>query len=339
MPEISVILPAYNAEATLQTAVESILHPDAPELEVIIVDDGSTDRTAQVCHALSTQHPNLHVIHQKNAGICAARNRGLSIASGRYIAFCDDDDVFLPGGLALLWQTAEQAEADLVRGGYELLRQAADGSYHTQPHFAGERCTLGAGQGSEYGIFLTNSGPQFVWNALYRRAAIRNLRFNERCRSGLEDFVFNASAYRCIGTAVYLPQPVYRHYEGRQSTSCSRTVQAMTDRIRALEPWMQAEYHAALYRCDRQSFPAVWQDRRAQAVTFLMHQLRDAQAPAALRRYAWSTLRKILSGYPGGPLDILLNAGHNKKKTLALLLYQMRLQRVYDLLPAKEEFL
>ena len=174
-------------------------------------------------------------------------------------------------------------------------------------------------------------------DALYRRTALLGLRFNERCSFGLEDFVFNAAAYRRISKAVYIPQVVYRHFEGTQSTSCARSAQALLGRIRALEPWMEAEFHAAQRWCDADELQVVWKDRRAQAVTFLMHQLRDAHAPGAIRRRAWQTLRQVLGPYPGGMVDILHDAGHNKKQTVALLLYQMRLQRLYDLLPVREE--
>ena len=184
---------------------------------------------------------------------------------------------------------------------------------------------------------MENSGPQFVWNALYRRTALLGLRFNERCSYGLEDFVFNAAAYRRVGKAVYIPQVVYRHFESAQSTSCAHTAQALLGRIRALEPWMEAEFHAAQRWCGPEELQAVWKDRRAQAVTFLMHQLRDAHAPGVLRRKAWRTLREALAPYPGSLLDTLYDAGHNKKQTMALLLYQMRLQKLYDLLPVREE--
>lgn len=123
MAKISVIVPAYNAETTLRTAVESILSQQVPELEIIIVNDGSTDGTDRLCHTLASEYPCIHVITQKNAGICAARNRGMEAASGEYITFCDDDDLFWQGALRLLLQTAEDTRADLVRGGYELLRQ------------------------------------------------------------------------------------------------------------------------------------------------------------------------------------------------------------------------
>lgn len=314
MAKISVIVPAYNAETTLRTAVESILSQQVPELEIVIVNDGSTDGTDRLCHALASEYPCIHVITQKNAGICAARNRGMEAASGEYITFCDDDDLFWQGALRLLLQTAEDTRADLVRGGYELLRQRPDGTFAEQPHPAGSPCTIALGRGGSYGAFLENSGPQFVWNALYRRTALLGLRFNERCSYGLEDFVFNAAAYRRVGKAVYIPQVVYRHFESAQSTSCAHTAQALLGRIRALEPWMEAEFHAAQRWCGPEELQAVWKDRRAQAVTFLMHQLRDAHAPGVLRRKAWRTLREALAPYPGSLLDTLHDAGHNKNK-------------------------
>ena len=274
MAKISVIVPAYNAETTLRTAVESILSQQVPEFEIIIVNDGSTDGTDRLCHALASEYPCIHVITQKNAGICAARNRGMEAASGEYITFCDDDDLFWQGALHLLLQTAEDTRADLVRGGYELLRQRPDGTFAEQPHPAGSPCTIALGRGGSYGAFLENSGPQFVWNALYRRTALLGLRFNQRCSYGLEDFVFNAAAYRRVGKAVYIPQVVYRHFESAQSTSCAHTAQALLGRIRALEPWMEAaRFTPPSAGVARRRLQAVWKDRQ--------HRPSPFDAPAA----------------------------------------------------------
>lgn len=330
---ISIIIPVYNAASTLREAVGSLLQQDCRDWEVILVDDGSTDDTPAICHQLSVQDERVRVISQKNAGICAARNRGLTAAKGEYITFCDDDDVFLPDALQLLWQTARQEQADVVRGDYQLLREVADGTFREQRHDPGQLCRM---QQDGYAAFLRCSGPQFVWNALYRRQALEGIQFDERCRCGLEDFVFNMTVYARTDRVVYLPQPVYRHFERFESTSVCPSPQALRARIRALEPWMAAEYAAIQNRCQPEDRNGVWALRRAEAVTFLMHQLRDAKAPAAMRRYAWRTLRTILKAYPSHRLDFWQGTGQNKKKTAALLLYQLHMQRLYDLLSGKQ---
>ena len=304
---------------------------------VLFVKDGETTCFAFVeeliAHYAATIFSASTV--QKQCLFRVTRNADITVDEGMMDHDVDFRDVM--SELRLLLQTAEDTRADLVRGGYELLRQRPDGTFAEQPHPAGSPCTIALGRGGSYGAFLENSGPQFVWNALYRRTALLGLRFNERCSYGLEDFVFNAAAYRRVGKAVYIPQVVYRHFESAQSTSCAHTAQALLGRIRALEPWMEAEFHAAQRWCGPEELQAVWKDRRAQAVTFLMHQLRDAHAPGVLRRKAWRTLREALTPYPGSLLDTLHDAGHNKKQTMALLLYQMRLQKLYDLLPVREE--
>lgn len=330
---ISIIIPIYNAASTLQTAVESILAQEFEEMELLLVDDGSTDNTPSICHQLSRLDTRIRVISQKNAGICAARNRGLSVARGDYITFCDDDDTFLPGALQRLYETAEREQADIVRGNYQLYREGPDGEFREQKHEPGMICRMWQ---EGYSAFLQNSGPQFVWNALYRRQFLEGVRFDERCRYGLEDFIFNMTLYAKTDRAVYLPDNVYRHYEGAQSTSVCQTTQALRARIGALGPWMEAEHSAIQSRCPESERGKVWALRRAEAITFLMHQLRDANAPAALRRYAWRTLRKILSGYSAHALDFWQGTGQNKKKTAALLLYQLRMQGLYDLFTSKQ---
>lgn len=277
-PRISVIVPIYNAASTLRAAVQSILTQDIAGLEVLLVDDGSTDATPGLCHDLALRDDRIQVITQKNAGICAARNRGLSVAEGMYVTFCDDDDLLLPGALALLLQKAEDTGADIVRADYELIHIGPDGTETPQPHPAGTACDLAAD--GDYRKFLQNSGPQFVWNALYRRSAIGNLRFDEHCRYGLEDFIFNAGLYARTDKVHYLPQPVYRHFESGQSTSQCQTVQALQGQHQGvLDRWWAAEYKAIQARCPEAARAAVWNDRRAQAITFLMHQLADAKAP------------------------------------------------------------
>ena len=89
---LSIIIPVYNVEAYLEQCVKSILDQSTPEVEVILVDDGSTDDSGKLCDKFAAQSKELIVVHQENGGLSAARNTGLRFATGRYITFVDSDD-------------------------------------------------------------------------------------------------------------------------------------------------------------------------------------------------------------------------------------------------------
>lgn len=337
-PFFSLIVPVYNAAATLENAVESLLAQSVTSLEVLLIDDGSTDGSLELCRELAAKDRRIRVISQENRGICAARNRGLAAARGDYVGFCDDDDVYLPGALRAAQDLIRRTEADVVRGGYELWREGASGLV-LLPHDPGRACGLEAEpDGEAYLAFLQNSGPQFVWNAFYRRAFLEKLVFDERCRHGLEDFVFNAAVYAKGPRAAYDPPPWYRHFERADSTSAA-VARAVSGRIESLPLWVRGEYEAAKVRSKPGQRRGVWAARKAECVTFLLHQLRDSRAPAELRRHAWHTLRKAEAElgpvYPA--LDFLRMAGHNRKKRAALFLYAAHLQGLYACLPNQEE--
>src|SRR5262245_39908172 len=93
MPNVSVVIPSYNSAAYLPAAIDSVLAQTARDLEVIVVDDGSTDDTPDV---VARYGPPVRGIRQANAGVAAARNRGIAEARGRYIAFLDADDTWEP---------------------------------------------------------------------------------------------------------------------------------------------------------------------------------------------------------------------------------------------------
>ncbi len=120
MPLVSVIMPAYNAERYIGEAIQSVLDQTLADWELIIVDDGSTDHTAEVVRRFA--NPRIRYIYQKNAGPSVARNRGLEHAQGTFIAFLDADDLYLPrklqGQVAFLQQ---RPEVGLVAGGYHYL--------------------------------------------------------------------------------------------------------------------------------------------------------------------------------------------------------------------------
>lgn len=100
---VSVIIPVYNGECFLREAIESVLAQTYRPLELIVVDDGSTDRTSEIARS----YAQISYIRQPNGGVAAARNRGIQATSGEYLAFLDSDDVWLPGKLALQMEAFE----------------------------------------------------------------------------------------------------------------------------------------------------------------------------------------------------------------------------------------
>lgn len=111
-PTVSVIIPTYNRKNVLQRAVDSVLAQTLTDIEIIIVDDGSTDDTAELYARIEDDRVQYHLL--PHHGACAARNTGIDLASGRYIAFLDSDDVWLPNKLAKQQRQLESSEADAV---------------------------------------------------------------------------------------------------------------------------------------------------------------------------------------------------------------------------------
>ena len=95
---LSIIVPVYNAERTLERCVSSILAQVYTDFELILINDGSTDRSGPLCDQLAASDARIRVIHQANSGASAARNRGLQEARGQYLMFCDSDDAVSPTG-------------------------------------------------------------------------------------------------------------------------------------------------------------------------------------------------------------------------------------------------
>ncbi|MBR2635076.1 MAG: glycosyltransferase family 2 protein [Clostridia bacterium] len=126
----SIIIPAYNAEKSLEAAVLSAVQPAPPfPFEVLVVDDGSTDRTPELIADLSARYPAVRGILQENSGPAAARNRALREAKGEYVLFCDSDDAFLPGAVERAVLLAEQAGAEVLIFGYALIQDGVRSDY------------------------------------------------------------------------------------------------------------------------------------------------------------------------------------------------------------------
>lgn len=124
IPRVSVVMPAYNVAPYLEQAVESVLSQSFADLELLIVNDASTDHTAAVLASLAARDKRVRVItNETNCGVAKTRNRGISLARGAYIALLDGDDYWYPEKLEKQLALAEQTDADIVYCSYDLIEE------------------------------------------------------------------------------------------------------------------------------------------------------------------------------------------------------------------------
>ena len=196
MPCVSVILPTYNRAHLVREAIESVLNQTFADLELILVDDGSTDNTQAVVRSLSD--PRVRSVEQPNQGASSARNTGLRLCAGEYVAFLDSDDLFLPQKLALQVPALEgQSEAGLVYGRYYSVRGAE------APRLLAGVCH------SDLGLDRLLLGTAFHWSTvLIRRSWLDQVGgFDERLPVSEEwELTLRLALAGC--RMVCLPQPV-----------------------------------------------------------------------------------------------------------------------------------
>lgn len=121
-PWISVIVPVYNVEAYLERCVDSLIHQTMHRLEIILVDDGSTDLSGQICDRLGLEHENIKVVHKDNGGLASARNEGLQHVTGEYIAFVDSDDWVEKETYQTLYEKTKDCYPDIITYGYQKIK-------------------------------------------------------------------------------------------------------------------------------------------------------------------------------------------------------------------------
>lgn len=116
--KVSVIIPVYNKEKYVEACLESLSKQDFDSFEIVVVDDGSTDRSGEICDCMAHTDERIRVFHTANSGVTAARRRGVDEAKGEYVMFVDADDLLLPHAMRTLYEAIERMKADEVVGVY-----------------------------------------------------------------------------------------------------------------------------------------------------------------------------------------------------------------------------
>lgn len=222
-PKISVIVPIYNVAGHVAPCIDSLLAQSLSDFEVIAVDDGSTDDSADIARAAAGDDPRFRFVSRENGGLSAARNSGLDLARGEYVCFVDSDDRVAPTYLERLCATLEETGAPWVacgvmfchEGGYEGGqgggREVAHPAIHGLPAPDWRQAGPTRHDFSDWQEVVRHYPS--AWNKIYRRALIGDMRFDE----GLyyEDHPFYYRYAEACDHLVHLPEPLYLHTLGR----------------------------------------------------------------------------------------------------------------------------
>lgn len=178
MPKISVIIPVYKVERYLDACVASVVGQTYADLEILLVDDGSPDRCPALCDAWAAKDPRIRVIHRPNGGLSAARNSGLDVCTGDYIAFVDSDDRLEPDALQKAWETKQRTGADLVL--FNLVCTDEDDRPLAEPDytvFPDEVLTPSQFWSRLFGLDGIGNYYVSAWNKLYPAGMFASLRY------------------------------------------------------------------------------------------------------------------------------------------------------------------
>lgn len=229
---ISVVIAAYNTEKYIAKCLESLKKQTYTDFEAIVVVDGATDKTSDICEEFSKHDSRFITVYRKNGGLAAARNTGLEKCTAEYVAFIDSDDYVRPNYLEVLVNAIKMNDCDISACGYILEDENGNEKYRTK-----RRDEL---MNSE--MFLNNmliplnrSYGAFVWNKLYKNEIIRkyNIRFPDEKRYLFEDHYFNYEYMKYANSGCYTSFCAYC-YITRKNIGIIRGI---TENNNAAEKW------------------------------------------------------------------------------------------------------
>ena len=219
--KISVIVPVFNIESYIKRCVDSILSQTYPNIEIILVDDGSTDNSGHVIDEIAISNSSVKVLHKKNGGVTSARLEGVKIASGDWITFVDGDDYIEPDMYEVLMKNAIEHQADISHCGYQMVFPSrVDYYYNTQKQII---------QNNQKGLVDLLSGSFIepgLWNKLYKAEIVSAVVKKNIMDSSIkinEDLLLNYYFFRESKKSVYFDFCPY-HYIVRMGSAANSEV-------------------------------------------------------------------------------------------------------------------
>lgn len=317
---LSVIVPVYNVEEYLPRCVDSILAQTYENLEIILVDDGTKDNSDKICDAYAEKDSRIKVIHKENGGLSSARNAGIDIAKGDYLAFVDSDDWIEPDMYEQMLALAEQHGVKLVCAGrYDVDSENGQKTIGLCP--PKEECI--SGQEMVRRIFLWDNMDSAAVDKLYHRSLFRGIRYplGKVC----EDV---PTTYRIVlnaGQVAMCPKPMYNYYHRPGSI----TTASVSDKTFHFE-----EHTGKIYSYIQENAPELVGEARYLRVRGLVHSAISVDLADEASREKYDSRRRSACRELRKHMGFLLTAPYFKKQErltdilLALEIYRP-LRRLY----------
>ena len=220
--KISVIVPVYNVEAYLERCVESILQQTYTHFELILINDGSTDSSGQICDHLASRYENIKVYHIENAGVSNARNMGIQLATGSWVTFIDSDDFVTQDYLATLASAVEGLNVCFV---IAPLHHIKNGIVTDLPPHSG-KTELWSTEETMKELLMTTRTSFFPVAKLFKRDLLADEKFNTNYHLAEDALFLTELLLKTRCSCVFIDKPVYYydHREGSATTSVNRYV-------------------------------------------------------------------------------------------------------------------
>ena len=276
--DISVIVPCYNAQRHLNVCLESLKAQKTPEIEMIFIDDGSTDETGRLLDAFAASESRARVIHTENRGVSAARNAGITLAKGRYIAFMDADDALEESSFARLYQAAVRSGAQILSANHTLFYEEKGCRVPVEIEPVTQQPAEIAREIIHMHRIYNN-----IWNKLYVRELFADgLCLDETVRIG-EDALLNLQLYLRAKKVAHLPEYtyVYRVHQHSVMANIAGHSKAHQPMLRSMNVILQREGVKELYFRDYLQ-SCVWVDEKEKGIVACMRAFNEGIRPLVL---------------------------------------------------------
>ncbi len=223
MSKISIIIPVYNVEKYLNRCLDSIINQTFKDLEIICIDDGSTDTSSKILEEYASKDTRIKVIHQKNSGLSAVRNKGIALASGEYISFIDSDDWIDLNFYERLYSSAKKYDADIAAAGIIRLNQHRQKFYLK---FSEEKTYTNT---DEKFKICDIPDVNYVWNKIYKLEKIKNCKLNFIEGIVYEDLIYTPQVIYYLDKLVTVPNTYYYYWRTPNSIVANKSKEYKKD--------------------------------------------------------------------------------------------------------------